>query len=107
MPKYLWNVSYGADGVQGLLKEGGSARRDVARQLIESLGGRMEAFYFTFGIRDAIVIADLPDTVSAVAMSLAVSASGSVAFKTTLLITPAEIDQAAKKRVGYRRPGGN
>ena len=65
----------------------------------------MEAFYFTFGSRDAVVIAELPDNVSAVALSLAVSAAGAVAYKTTPLITAAEVDQAAKKRVGYKPPG--
>ena len=105
MPKYLFEVDYSAAGTKGLLKDGGSKRRAAVEESLKSLGGKVEAFYFTFGIRDAIVIVDLPDNVSAAAISLAVSASGSVAFKTTPLLTPAEIDQAAKKRVGYRPPG--
>lgn len=105
MPKYLFEVDYSAEGTKGLLKDGGTKRRAVVEKSVKSLGGKVEAFYFTFGIRDAIVIVDLPDNVSAAAMSLAVSASGSVAFKTTPLITAAEIDRAAKKKVGYRPPG--
>lgn len=105
MPKYLFEVDYTAEGTKGLLKDGGSKRRAAVEKALKGLGGKVEAFYFTFGIRDAIVIADLPDNVSAVAVSLAVSASGSVAYKTTPLITAAEVDQAAKKRVGYKPPG--
>ena len=105
MPKYMWNVSYGADGVQGLLKEGGSARRDVARQLIESLGGRMEAFYFTFGDTDAIVIADMPDAASVVAGSLIVGSSGAIKLSTTVLLEPEEMDRATEKHGQYRAPG--
>ena len=105
MPKYLWNVSYGADGVQGLLKEGGSARRDVARQLIESLGGRMEAFYFTFGDTDAIVIADMPDAASVAAGSLIVSSSGAITLSTTVLLEAEEMDRAAEKHGQWRAPG--
>ncbi len=105
MPKYLFEVDYTADGTKGLLKDGGSKRRAAIEKAIEGLGGKVETFYFTFGIRDAIVIAELPDNVSAVAVSLAVSASGSVAYKTTPLITAAEVDQAVKKRVGYKPPG--
>jgi uncharacterized protein with GYD domain len=106
VPKYLFEVDYSAAGTKGLLKDGGSKRRAAVEQLIKGLGGKIESFYFTFGIRDCVVIADLPDNVSAAAMSLAVSATGAVAYKTTVLLTPAEIDRAAKKKAGYKRPGG-
>jgi uncharacterized protein with GYD domain len=106
MPKYLFEVDYSTEGARGLLKEGGSKRRAAVEASVKGLGGRLEAFYFTYGVRDAITIVELPDGVSALALSLAVSASGSVSFKTTPLITPEEMDQAAKKTVGYRPPGG-
>src|SRR5437868_2949922 len=61
MAKYLMQVSYTADGAKGLVKDGGSKRREVAGKLIQSLGGKMEAFYFAFGETDAVVLADLPD----------------------------------------------
>jgi uncharacterized protein with GYD domain len=105
MPKYLFEVDYTTEGTKGLLKDGGSKRRAAVEKSVESLGGKLEAFYFTFGTRDAVVIAELPDNVSAVAISLAVSATGAVAYKTTPLITPAEVDQATKKKVGYKPPG--
>jgi uncharacterized protein with GYD domain len=105
MPKYLFEVDYTAEGTRGLIKDGGSKRQAVVEKAIAGLGGKVEAFYFTFGTRDAFVIAEFPDNVSAVALSLAVSASGAVAYRTTPLITPAEIDQAVKKKVGYKPPG--
>ena|SRR5215468_2762810 len=105
MPKYLFESDYSAAGTKGLLKDGGSKRQAVVEESIKSLGGKVEAFYFTFGARDAVVIVDLPDNVSAAALSLAVSASGAVALRTTPLITPAEIDKAVKKKVAYRVPG--
>lgn len=106
MPKYLFEVDYSAEGTRGLIKDGGTKRRAVVEKAVKGLGGKIESFYFTFGIRDCVVIADLPDNVSAAAISLAVSSSGAVAYKTTPLITPAEIDAAAKKSVDYKRPGG-
>jgi len=105
MPKYLFEVDYSVEGTKGLLEEGGSKRRAALEASVKGLGGKVEAFYFTYGVRDAITIVDLPDGVSALALSLTVSASGSVAFKTTPLITPEEIDEAAKKSVSYRPPG--
>jgi len=105
MPKYLFEADYSVEGTKGLLKEGGTKRRESVEKSIASLGGKVEAFYFTFGLRDAILIVDLPDNVSAAAISLAVSASGAVVLKTTPLLTTADLDQAAKKKVGYRPPG--
>lgn len=105
MPKYLIQASYTVEGTKGLLKDGGSKRRAVAEAAVKSLGGRLEAFYFAFGETDVFAIADMPDNVSAAAVSLAVTASGAVNAKTTVLLTPEEMDQAAKKTVSYRPPG--
>lgn len=106
MAKFLWQASYTSEGVKGVLKDGGSARRSSIEKLVAGLGGRLEAFYFAFGGDDVIVIADLPDQKSAAAVGLAVNASGSTTLKTTVLLTPEEIDQAAKTAVDYRPPGG-
>jgi len=105
MPKYLLEVSYTLDGVRGLLKDGGSRRRDVATKLVESLGGRVESFYFVFGKEDVVVVADLPDNASAAAASLRVAASGAMASQIRVLITPEEVDEAAKKQTTYTPPG--
>ena len=105
MAKYLIDASYTADGVKGLLKDGGSARRDAATQLIESLGGTVEAFYFSFGSSDAHVIVDMPDNVSATAASLAVNSSGAVTAKLVVLLTPEEVDEACSKVPAYEPPG--
>ena len=105
MPKYLLTASYTAEGAKGLLKDGGSARRAAAEQAIKSTGGKLEAFYFAFGEDDAYVIIDAPDNAAIVAATLAINASGAVRTKTTVLLTPEEIDQATKKGVTYRAPG--
>jgi uncharacterized protein with GYD domain len=105
MAKYLITASYTADGVKGLLKGGGTARVDAVRKMIDGLGGSLETFYFAFGSDDVFAIADLPDNVAAAAVGLAVSASGLTAARTTVLLTPGEIDEAAKRQVDYTPPG--
>ncbi len=105
MATSLIEASYTADGVKGLLKDGGSARREAATQLIESLGGKVEAFYFSFGANDAYVIVDMPDNVSLAAASLAVNSSGAVTAKMVVLLTPAEVDEACRKSPDYQAPG--
>lgn len=105
MPKYLFQGSYTAEGTKGLLKDGGSKRRAAVEEMIKKLGGKLEAFYFAFGESDSLLIVDAPDNVSIAAASLAVNASGAAHVKTTVLLTPEEMDAATKKRVPYSAPG--
>ena len=105
MPKYLAHASYTVEGLKGLLKDGGTKRREVVEQLAKSLGGTVEAFYYAFGDDDLFVVFDLPDNVSATTASMVVNASGAAKTKVTVLITPEEVDQATKKSVNYLPPG--
>jgi uncharacterized protein with GYD domain len=105
MSKYLLHGSYTTDGLKGLLKEGGSKRREAADQTIKSLGGTLEAYYFGFGNDDFYAVVDLPDNVSATAASLVGNASGTIKVTVTVLLTPEEVDEATKKSVDYRAPG--
>ena len=105
MPKYLWQISYTAEGFKGLLKEGAGNRIAYIRGLFEKQGGTLEAMYFAFGDTDVYVIAEVPDNASAAAASMAVSASGAGHCKTVVLLTPEEIDAAGKIDVGFRAPG--
>ena len=49
----------------------------------------------------------MPDNVSAAALSLTVNAAGAATAKVTVLLTPEEIDTAAKKTPNYRPPGSS
>ncbi len=104
MPKFLWRGSYTTDGVKGLMKEGGTARREAVEHLVQSLGGTLEAFYFGFGEDDLYIILDLPDTVAGAAGSLIVAASGAVRGATVVLLTPEEVDEATRRSAEYRPP---
>ncbi|MBM4184184.1 MAG: GYD domain-containing protein [Gemmatimonadetes bacterium] len=88
MPKYLFQANYVGEGLKGLLSEGGSKRRDAVDKLMKSVGGKVESFYYAFGGTDAFLTVDLPDNVTAAALSLAVSASGAVETRITVLLTP-------------------
>jgi uncharacterized protein with GYD domain len=105
MPKYLVEASYLSEGVKGLLKEGGSGRREAVAELFSSLGGRLEAFYFAFGDEDVFIIGDLPDNAAAAALAIRVHAAGAARCKMTVLLTPKEVDEAVKKTGTYRPPG--
>jgi uncharacterized protein with GYD domain len=105
MPKYLFISAYTAEGMRGLLEDGGSRRVDAARTTAESVGGRLEAMYYSFGDADVYIVCELPDNEAAAAVSLAVGASGSIRSRTVVLLTPEEIDHATRQAVGFRAPG--
>jgi uncharacterized protein with GYD domain len=107
MAKYMIKASYSAQGITGVLKEGGSGRVAAVTQLVEGVGGKVDAFYFAFGGSDVVVIVDLPDNASAAAIASAVGSTGALSsYETVVLLTPAEMDEATKKVVTYRSPGG-
>ncbi len=105
MPKYMLEVNYTLEGLKGVMKDGGAKRKAAAAAAAKSAGGKVDAFYFAFGATDVIVIADFPDNVSAAALALTVSAAGGAAVKTTVLLTPDEIDAATGASVKYKAPG--
>lgn len=107
MPKYLFQASYTAEGVGGLLKEGGSKRVEMVTNMITNAGGTLESCYYAFGDDDVVLIAELPDEETAVSLSLIVSGSGAASVKTTVLIDPATIDAAVQMSANYRPPGSN
>ena len=74
-------------------------------RVIASVGGKVESYYFALGSDDFYLIADLPDHAAAAAATLSGSASGSIRIRTTVLITPEEVDAAAKLSADYRAPG--
>jgi uncharacterized protein with GYD domain len=108
MAKYLIEASYSHEGLKGLVKDGGSGRKAAIETAVKALGGRLESIYYAFGTADVYVMVEAPDNVTVAAFALAVGATGALAhFKTTVLLTTDEVDQAAKKAAGasYRAPG--
>jgi uncharacterized protein with GYD domain len=104
MPKYLFEASYTPEGINGLKSEGGSARVSATKSLIENLGGTLECFYFALGDTDAFIVADLPDNATVAAVQMAVNGIGTISSRTVALLTPSEIDEAAKRDVPFHAP---
>ena len=105
MAKFLAKASYKAEGARGLMKDGGTARVTAVTKMTKKAGGKVESFYFAYGEWDAYLILDMPDDASALALSMAVNASGAVALHLVPLLTAAQIDAAAKKQTAYTPPG--
>ena len=97
MAKYMFMGSFTLEGARGLIKEGGTSRRDHFDENIGNLGGKVEAFYFAFGEQDFYSIVDLPNNISAGALAMGLSSSGLVKMSTVVLITPEEADSVIQK----------
>lgn len=105
MSRYLIEASYTPEGLKGVLAKGGTARREAIEKMLTDVGGTVESLDFAFGDNDVILIIDVPDRVSVAAVAMTVGAAGGATCKTTVLLTPEEIDQAAGIKASYRTPG--
>ena len=105
MAKYLIEANYVGDGVKGLLKEGGTSRRGIVEEAARTVGGTVDAFYYAFGETDVYAIIDMPDNATTAGLALTIAASGLVTIRTTVLLSPEEVDQAVKTSSTYRPPG--
>ncbi len=106
MPRYLVEVSYTPEGLRGLLAKGGTARREVIEKMLAEVGGKVESFDYAFGGNDAYLLVDAPDHATVAAVTMKVGATGTVACKTIVLLSPEEIDRAAEVEATYTPPGG-
>jgi len=104
MPKFLIQGSFTKEGTKGLTKEGGTKRRQGVEKFFGTVGGKLEALYFAFGETDVFAVVDFPDNVSAAAISLAGNSTAAINVQLTPLITPEEMDAAAKKSTDLHPP---
>ncbi len=105
MQKYLFHGSYTPEGYRGLMEEGGCKRIEAARKALTSVGGSLEAFYFSFAEEDFYIIVDLPDNVTTTAVTLAGNVSGTFSIRGVPLLTAEEMDAAVQRSVDFRAPG--
>lgn len=97
MPKYMFQVRYTQLGVQEIIDQGGAARMQSAVEVMDAVGGTLDAWYYALGDTDAYAIAELPDDESAAAVSLRVNARGAVSVKAIKLLSADQIDSALRK----------
>jgi uncharacterized protein with GYD domain len=105
MGHFLIKGSYTQAGIQGVLKDGGTGRREAIDALVKSVGGTIEACYWALGDDDIIIIAEVPDNISAAAIAATVGATGAASIRTTVLLSAADVDAAVAKHPSYRAPG--
>ena len=83
MPLFITYASYSQVGIKGLLSKPEN-RSSVVQSLIEKVGGKLVAMYNTTGPHDVVLVSEAPDGSDAVAIAMAVSASGAIARAETV-----------------------
>ena len=107
MPLYLARFSYTTDAMKALVNEP-QDRSAAARELADSLGGKLLGFWYAFGEFDGVFLMEAPDNASAAAVGMAVGASGALSeIETTVLLDMDEAQDAMRKAAAatYRPPG--
>jgi uncharacterized protein with GYD domain len=108
MPTYMVQASYTTVAWNKLVQQPEN-RMEALKPAVEKLGGRVLAWYYTFGDYDVVVLFDVPSNINAAAFSMAIAGSGAVReFKTTVLMSPDEGFDAMllAPGAGYRPFGG-
>jgi uncharacterized protein with GYD domain len=104
MSFYLIQVAYNPEGWQALVNNPQN-RVEAVRPAIVHLGGKIENAWYSFGDYDVTLVLQMPDNVSAAALSIAFASGGALkAVKTTPLLTATEALEAMKRAgaAGYR-----
>jgi len=107
MDLYLTRFSYTPETWARLTKNPEN-RREAARKYIESVGGKLQGFWYALGAYDGYFLWEAPDHVSMAAVVIAISSGGALSkCETTLLLTVEETIQALGRAgsVGYQVPG--
>lgn len=106
MAKYMIKASYSPAGLKGVMAKGGSARAEAIGKLAAGVGGSVESVYFSFGSDDLVAIVDAPSHEAMAAIAGTVGQTGALSsYETVILLTPAQIDEAANITVDYSPPG--
>ena len=105
MSKYLFEANYVGEGIKGLMREGGTKRRDAVVKALESVGGSLDCMYYAFGHTDVLGVFEIPEPADAAALSLMINSTGAVSLRLKPLLTPEDLDEASKRTPSYRAPG--
>lgn len=115
MALYLARAKYSKTALQALVEKP-EDRLVTTTRFLQGIGGRLHNYFFAFGEYDIILIYELPDNVSAAALSMVLTSAGSVTeVDTTVLLTMEEAVEAMRRAgdamavyspPGRRRPAG-
>jgi uncharacterized protein with GYD domain len=97
MHKYLSRAVLTPEGIKNLQKQPPTALKAGIAKFTESVGGKLESWYFDFATATGWAIIDYPDDTAAAAAQMTVNAAGFARVTLTPLMTAEEADKAVTK----------
>src|SRR5215472_7135151 len=109
MPIYISRGRFTSEAIKGMVAKPENREEAVAK-LFQSVGGRLVAWYLTFGHRDWLAIGEFPDEKAAASAVLAAAAGGSLSdVETTIAMTAKDafntFESAGKAAKAFRSAG--
>jgi uncharacterized protein with GYD domain len=108
MPKFLALFSYSGEAI-GAMIDNPADREAAVRRVVESVGARLESFYWMRGAYDGMAVIEAPDSLTMAGIETAVKSSGAVRSETHDLFSPDDIghilERARLARANFTRPG--
>ena len=106
MSMYLTRFSYTPETWNAMI-ERPEDRRDMARVIIESVGGRLHGFWYAFGQYDGYTLWEAPGNVNMASVALVLSSRGAIKSQETIVLMTVEETLEALRgaaNIPYRRP---
>ena len=102
--RYLVRAALTAEGLKNLQKQPPTALKAGVAKFVESVGGKLEFWYFDYGGATAYSVIQYPDEIAAATAQLSTNAAGFARVTIRPLLTAEEMDKAVEKWPPIRIP---
>ena len=102
--RYLFRAAFTVDGMKNLQKQSATGFKTGVAKFFESVGGKLEFWYFDYGDSTAYGFVDYPDEIAAAAAQASVNAGGFARVTYRRVLSAEDADKALAKSVGTRPP---
>ena len=102
--RYLVRAVLTAEGLKNLQKQPPTALKAGVAKFVESVGGKLEFWFFDYGAATAYSVIDYPDEIAAATAQLSTNAAGFARVTIRPLLSAEEMDKAVAKMPPVRVP---
>jgi uncharacterized protein with GYD domain len=104
LQRYLVRAVLTAEGLKNLQKQPPTALKAGVAKFVESIGGKLEFWFFDYGESTAYSVIDYPDEIAAATAQLSTNAAGFARVTIRPLLSAEEMDKAVAKMPPVRVP---
>jgi uncharacterized protein with GYD domain len=102
--RYLFRAAFTVEGMQNLQKQSATGFKTGVAKFFESVGGKLESWYFDYGDSTAYGFVDYPDEIAAATAQASVNAGGFARVSYRAVLSAEDADKALARSVATRPP---